>query len=193
MTWRIDHRAVKLGAIGALSGALSGLVPHDGGTMAFLAVVPGLVFGLLIGFYLVRAKLATLPQAGNFAVFSTFGNFVAVGLSVAAVASFGKAYNVIVMPAAGMAGGTILIFAIWRIFPFYHNWRLAIGMVIACGVAGIAPWPIFELLSISKDGYPFMAVFIIWQMTFAVGFGLGFPKEKSIGDTETQGDMRPRE
>ena len=149
--------------------AISGLIPGREEN------VIGVVFGIVVGFYLYRLGLATAAKAVAFLVASEvswlaahyFAADVAYDYARKVCESEWCSFMLAGIP-AGVLGAGLLVMAIWFLFPFFRQPRLAIATVAVGGLTG----------ALLGTGSVFI-LFPIWQAAFAYCFARGFPPAAS--------------
>lgn len=139
--------------------------------------VIGVVFGLIVGLYLYRLGLATAAKAAMFLVASEaswlvahyFATDVALDYAERVCEADWCSFTLVGIP-SGVLGAGLLVVAIWFLFPFFRQPRLAMVTVAVGGLAG-------ALLGFRN----LFILFPIWQGAFAYCFARGFPPANSSG------------
>ncbi len=175
-----DRRVVVMVGLGLFSGLVCASVEYWPDAISNLIPgrdenVVGVVFGIVVGVYLYRLGLATAATAVAFLVASEgawlvahyFATDVAFDYAERVCAADPCTFALVGIP-SGVLGAGLLVIAIWFLFPFFRQPRLAMATVAVGGLAG-------ALLG-------FRTVFVlfpIWQAAFAYCLARGFPPPAS--------------
>lgn len=169
--WWRDRRVVIMMLLGIVSGVIgnfTGQVKWLGGPSSV-----GIVFGLIIGVYLVRIGLATMVRAAGFALCSVATWMVAYQTAQKIYEAFPQSItDELKLPfvglVAGMLGAGLLAAAIAALFPFFRRRRLVVRTALVGAAFGALLWPAME--------WDYLPVLLApWQAAFALCFALGFP------------------
>ncbi len=167
-----DRRVVVMTALGFASGVLCAFTYQLEPLWRELSV--GVIFGVVIGLYLLRLGLAGPLRAAAFAVL-TVGAWVAA--ERAAVAIFGRLTarddlfswpGLVTGLAAGLIGAGLLVLAIAVLFPFFRDPKRCAATVLVGGAAGA----LMTLIDLADTG---LVLFPPWQAAVAFCFALGLP------------------
>src|SRR5262249_42751399 len=137
------------------------------------SLVPGLVFGVVIGLALHRRRLTSLLQIGIYALAATASNFAAYNLATH-LADFGGMLRLTwIRLLAGLLGPACLTVLSLPMFPFIRHWRPCLLMLLAGLLLG-------GLLSIAlrMGSFPFglLALYGPWQAGYAAALGTTLPR-----------------
>jgi hypothetical protein len=171
--------AVKLGLLGAVSGALSWVIidnadalrPNFSSDSYMLlqpvSIAPGLTFGIAIALVLLATGRARWPRALAFVAASIVGYMAAFAVGFAIAAKLES--NAEVMPLivgglpAGLAGSLVLGLLTRWLFPAAG--RRLLGRSIVTGTLAGA---LLGLAALDPhNGWGFLAFFILWQAIYA--------------------------
>ncbi len=177
--WRHVARWGLLGAVSGLVATLSFHLPRWLGfyddlefevrvldsfalQISPLSIGPGLVFGLIVGFALRRARQAEGWRYPLFAIASTLSYFLAVQLALTVLVDVLD--NVILVGiAAGLCGGGLLAAASAASMPAFRRWRVCALMVASGGVLGA-----LLFFAITFDHFfTWLALYAPWQAGYA--------------------------
>lgn len=180
--WWQDRRVVimlLLGIVSGIIGNFTGQVKWLGGPASV-----GIVFGVVIGVYLVTIGVATMVRAAGFALCSVATWMVAYQTAQKIYQAFPQSItDELKLPfvgvVAGVLGAGLLAAAIAALFPFFRRRRLVVRTALMGGAFGLLLWPALM--------WNILAVLVSpWQAAFAVCFALGFPAV--AGEPASEGD-----
>jgi hypothetical protein len=173
-----------IGAIGrfALLGALSGSVattliqllpksqfqPFAWLTLSPFGLLPGLVFGLIIGAALYRGGHAGPRAFAAYAAASTVSYLAAFNLAVAIADGLGTLWLTGIV--AGLLGSACLTALAAWMFAFVRRRKPVLLMLFAGSVLG-------ALLPLSDSFWGAMVFFAAWQAGYAAAFATALPED----------------
>lgn len=130
-------------------------------------LLPGFVFGLIVGFALHRRGTAGLGRAAAYTVAATLSYFAAVTLAVAIQRDIGS--MIVTGMIAGLLGAACLTAVGAWLFPFQRRTTPIVLMVAAGCVLG-------ALLVFFGDSWwgPFL-LYVPWQAAYAAAFATALP------------------
>jgi hypothetical protein len=145
------------------------------------SLLPGLVFGVVIGLALHRRRLVSVSQIGIYASAATASHFAGYNLvtKLAGVAVLwmnggdGILRLIWVGMVAGLLGATCLTVLSLPIFPFIRHWR-------PCPLMALAGLLLGSLLGVAlrMGMYPFglLILYGLWQAGYAAALGTAVPR-----------------
>lgn len=176
-----SKRGLRWGALGFVSGTVSTLsifIPHwlqfEGAVeagigvgqyrllMAPVSVLPGLIFGVIIGAALRRARLASGGRIPAYAVAATLSHFLAVQLTVNFLVERIES-SVAFGVAAGAFGAAPLAAASAAIMPVFRRGPTTTAMVLTGAALGATLY--FPL--VFGDFLSWLLLFATWQAGYA--------------------------
>ncbi len=171
-----DQRIVAMTVLGFLSGILCALVEFSPDSVSRLIPgedvnIVGVIFGIVIGLYLYRLRLASATKAVLFLVASGlawlsayyFAGDVAWDYAGEVCQEDWCRFMLAGIP-AGLLGAGLLVAAICFLFPFFRRTRLVVATIVVGGLAG-------ALLGFENV----FVLFPLWQGAIAYCFARGFP------------------
>lgn len=185
--WRRLHPALEIGALGLLSGCLTVAafmvvepprtewpIPGTDLALAFdaFSVIPGIVFGVIIGVALLWRGLANAGQVAAYVLAAGVSNFAATNLALNIFEAVDN--SLVIGMIAGLFGAACLTALSIAILPFCRRWPPCLLMVVAgCLLGGLLAVPLDRI-----DGEPivmWMVLYAPWQAGFAAAFGTAVP------------------
>jgi len=168
----------RFAGLGALTGAIAGVLIAIDFNWASLYVLPGLVFGLAFGALLHRQRLLRSGRAALYVAAATLANAAAVVTAmqsldtVEAIVGSGRlglALSGVIAGAVGgglLAGATVLLLRIAR-------WPLLV-------VAGALLGALLPILVEGGDVIGTVAFYILWQGGYAAALAASLPRVEAI-------------
>lgn len=179
--WLRDRRVIIMVLLGAVSGTAGNFttdVEWLGGPLSI-----GIIFGVVIGAYLVMIGLATVFRAVGFALCSIATWMIAYRAAARIANALPESIDetmkyMIAGIIAGLVGAGLLAGAIAVLFPYFRRWRF----VLRTALVGMATGALLVVLAVEDSRAIGILLFAPWQAAFALCFALEFPpdaKEKS--------------
>ena len=143
----------------------------DGLAVMDLSVIPGLVFGGVIGLFLYRQRLATVLRVVLYAAAATVANFVATNLAL--IVEGGSNIEPLWMGfIAGFTGAACLTVLSLPILPFARRLRsCALMLAAGCLLGGLLQ------VALGSEDYGFLVLYAAWQAGYAAALGTAVPRK----------------
>jgi len=140
-------------------------------SFADLSLIPGLVFGVVVGLVLNRLGQAAARQVILYAGAATVANFAATNLAVNVVQAGGGLDALWVGMIAGFAGAACLTALSLPLLPFTRRRRPCLLMLAAgCLLGGL-----LQVALGSGQDYGFLILYGAWQAGYAAALGTAVP------------------
>lgn len=181
------HPALEFGVLGLLSGGLTvgammvvepprteWSIPGTDLALAFdaFSVIPGFVFGVIIGAALLWRGLANAIQVAAYVLAAGVSNFAATNLALNIFEAVDN--HMVTGMIAGLFGAACLTAFSIAILPFSRRWPPCLLMLLAgCLLGGLLAVPLNRI-----DGEPivmWLVLYAPWQAGFAAAFGTTLP------------------
>ena len=147
-------------------------LPLFAGGLSFsdFSLVPGLVFGLVVGSALHRRARATGPLALLYAAAATVANFAATNLALNIVQVGGDLDALWIGMIAGLVGAACLTALSLPLLPFIRHWRPCLLMLaVGCLLGGLLH------VALGAEAYGFLILYGAWQAGYAAALGTAVP------------------
>jgi len=139
------------------------------------SLIPGLIFGVVIGLALHRRRLASVSQIGAYSSAATI-SYVAADFLARNLA--GRDSSILHLTwigmVAGLLGATCLTVLSLPIFPFIRRWRpcllMALAGLLLGGLLGVA------LLEEIDPFFSLLILYVPWQAGYAAALGAAVPR-----------------
>ena len=167
-----DRRVVVMTGLGFASGVLCSFTYQLEPLWRELSV--GVIFGVVLGFYLLHLGLAKPVRAVAFAVLVVLSWWAAERAAVVIFSRLGETNDflswqgLITGVAAGTIGAGLLVLSAAILFPFLRQPRLGMMTVLVGGAAGA----LMVLIDVIDTG---LVLFPLWQAAVAFCLARGFP------------------
>src|SRR5216683_5796257 len=157
-------KLARFAGLGALTGAIAGVLIAIDFNWASLYVLPGLVFGLAFGALLHRQRLLRSGRAALYVAAATLANAAAV---VTAMQSLDTVEAIVGSGRLGLALSGVIAGAV--------GGGLLAGATVL--LLRIARWP---LLVVGGDVIGTVAFYILWQGGYAAALAASLPRVEAI-------------
>ncbi len=139
-------------------------------SFADLSLIPGLVFGAVVGLVLNRQGQAAARQVILYVGAATVANFAATNLALNIVQAGKDLEAVWVGMIAGFTGAGCLTALSLPLLPCTRRWRPGLLMPAAgCLLGGLLP------VALGSEDYGFLILYGAWQAAYAAALGTAVP------------------
>jgi hypothetical protein len=175
---------VRFALLGGISGAIATAllyVDPDWSVQAFpwltlapINLIPGVVFGLIVGLALLRRSLAGPGRYGAYVAASTVSYFAAVTLAMEVRADIMDS-NLLIGMAAGLFGSASLTGLSALMFPFVRKlWPCLLMLGAGCLLGGLLALPME-----GEDSFlNWLVFYAAWQAGYAAGLATALPRDR---------------
>lgn len=178
---RLGPKAVKLAALGALSGAISWAlidfaealkiqfdIERGGVLLVPVGIFPGVVFGILFALALVLARHTSALRGLGYVLASTLGYLAAFHLAFYILGNLQHGsdtsflvYVVAGLP-AGFVGSTLLGLFTKLLFPLRGQHLFGRSVIVGTLAGALLVLGMFD----DHNGWGFLAFFVLWQAAY---------------------------